>query len=99
MKTANIGDIIVLENGLRLRLELDCNQFKTYDIEENNDCTTGYDLSELKDFYVGYKIYGRGIEEYEIVEIIKSNKCEPKLLQNYSNEELLNELNRRLQSE
>ena len=95
---ANIGDTVILENGLRLEIVANGkNKFDTYDIDKEKECTTEYSISELQDFIVGKLVYGYGLDELEIVEIIK-NQSEPYTFQNYSDEELINELNKRLKA-
>jgi len=71
---ANIGDVIVLSNGLRLRLVLQENNenyFKTIDVNSGKDCTTSIHIERLNNLSIGSLTWGYGSNEYEIVEIIK----------------------------
>ena len=78
MEHANIGDIIELSNGLKLRLEFenDKNYFKTVDISNEEDVTTFYDIDHLKEFVIGESVWGYQAFLYEIVNIIYQNDNE-----------------------
>jgi hypothetical protein len=77
---ANIGDIIVLDNGLKIKLiREDEEHFKTVDIDNNSDCTTNIKIESLKDFYRDNITWGHGIKEYKIVEIIRNTYSKPLL--------------------
>jgi hypothetical protein len=71
MEHANIGDIVELSNGLKLRLDFDNDKkhFKTVDIFNELDITTNYPLKDLKHFAVGNSIWGYGTETYKIINI------------------------------
>ena len=72
MEHANIGDIVELSNGLKLRLDFDNDKqhFKTVDIFNELDITTHYQLKDLKHFTVGNSIWGYETNKYKIVNII-----------------------------
>lgn len=74
-KKAEIGDVIVLENGDKYRLSmLGKNEFCTIDIKNSEIVTSGYLLSEgdLSLFDVGEKTFGHNIDRITIVDIIKN---------------------------
>ena len=77
--TADIGDIVVLSNNLKLKLILERNPdyFKTIDIDSGKNCTTGICLKDLDDLFIGSFTWGYGCNEYEIVEIIKPKPKPP----------------------
>jgi len=72
--TVNIGDIMVLSNGLKLKLvpqEDNENYFETIDVDSGKPVTNGIHLRRLNDLSIGSLTWGYGSDEYEIVEIIK----------------------------
>jgi len=73
--TTNIGDIVVLSNGLNLKLVLEDreNCFKTIDVVLGKNVTTGINIKELDQFSVGLLTWGYGSEKHKIIEIIKKD--------------------------
>jgi len=73
--TAEIGDIVVLSNGLNLKLVLEDaeNYFKTIDVISGKKVTTGINIKKLDQFSVGLLTWGYGSEEHKIVKIIKND--------------------------
>ena len=71
----NIGDIVVLSNGLNLKLVLEDikNYFKTIDVDTGKNVTTDINIEELDKFHVGLLTWGYGSEKHKIVEIIKKD--------------------------
>jgi hypothetical protein len=93
---ATIGDIIVLDNGLKMKLILDddLNYFKTVDINTGKDCTTHMNIDGLANrFRIGKMEYGYGVEQYEIIDIIKEPIND---LSKFSIKQLLEEILRRI---
>jgi len=73
---AKLGDIIELSNGFKIGIckdhihNYDTKQFyKTVDIFTNNEVTTCISEDDLKEYYLGNKVFGYGIDKYEIVNI------------------------------
>lgn len=77
----NIGDVVVLSNKLKMKLILEDNPnyFKTVDIENGSNCTTGINIKNLSDFCIGNTVFGHGVNDYEIVDIIKNVYPKPPL--------------------
>lgn len=79
---AKIGDIVELENGLKLKLILSPeyeDEFQTVDIYTSEIITNSYSIKkDLKDFYVGAYHYGEEFQnKYKIISItpiIDNNK-------------------------
>jgi len=74
---AEIGDTIVLSNGLKMKLVMEKDRedyCRTIDVNSGKVCTTDIDLETLNGFVVGASTWGSGCDEYDIVEIIKNVK-------------------------
>ena len=71
---ARLGDTIILSNGLKLKVckdfsDGDIQYYKTVDISCNTNVTIGYSEDDIKKFCIGKKVWGYGVDEFEIVDI------------------------------
>ena len=83
---AKLGDTIILSNNLKIKVckdyfsEFNSKQYyKTVDISCNTNITIGYTEENLKEFYLGNKMWGYGAEEFEIVDIVRKEVKEKKV--------------------
>jgi len=71
---ARLGDAIILSNGLKLKVckdfcDGDVQYYKTVDISCNTNVTIGYMEDDIKKFCLGKKVWGYGVDKFEIVYI------------------------------